>query len=64
MEDEMSLTSPCGLLRPLFADPELSARLHAILVSADAASVEITFNRYIHFFEGDIDDTLRQAVGA
>jgi hypothetical protein len=27
-------------------------------------SVEITHNRYIHFFEGDIDDTLRQAVGA
>jgi integrase len=27
-------------------------------------SVEITYNRYIHFFEGDIDDTLRQAVGA
>jgi integrase len=22
------------------------------------ASVEITYNRYIHFFEGDIDDTL------
>lgn len=28
------------------------------------ASVEIPCNRYIHFFEGDIDDTLRQAVGA
>ncbi len=28
------------------------------------ASVEITYNRYIHFFEGNIDDTLRQAVGA
>jgi TP901 family phage tail tape measure protein len=28
------------------------------------ASVEITYNRYIHFFEGDIDDTLRQVVGA
>ena len=28
------------------------------------ASVEITCNRYIHFFEGEIDDTLRQAVGA
>jgi site-specific recombinase XerD len=28
------------------------------------ASVEITYNRYIHFFEGDIEDTLRQAVGA
>jgi site-specific recombinase XerD len=27
-------------------------------------SVEITYNRYIHFFEGDIDDTLRQAVWA
>ena len=27
------------------------------------ASVEIPYNRYIHFFEGDIDDTLRQAVG-
>ena len=27
------------------------------------ASVEITYNRYIHFFEGDIDDTLRQAIG-
>lgn len=27
------------------------------------ASVEITYNRYIHFFAGDIDDTLRQAVG-
>lgn len=24
----------------------------------------LTYNRYIHFFEGDIDDTLRQAVGA
>ena len=28
------------------------------------ASVEITYNRYIHFFEGEIDDTLRHAVGA
>jgi len=28
------------------------------------ASVEITYNRYIHFFEMEIDDTLRQAVGA
>ena len=28
------------------------------------ASMEITYNRYIHFFEGEIDDTLRQAVGA
>ena len=28
------------------------------------ASVEITFHRYIYYFEGDIDDTLRQAVGA
>jgi integrase len=28
------------------------------------ASVEITYNRYVHFFEGEIDDTLRQAVGA
>ncbi len=28
------------------------------------ANVEITYNRYIHFFEGDIDDTLRHAVGA
>jgi hypothetical protein len=28
------------------------------------ASVEITYNRYIHFFEGKIGDTLRQAVGA
>ncbi len=28
------------------------------------ASVEITYNRYIHFFEGEIDNTLRQAVGA
>ena len=28
------------------------------------ASVEITYNRYIHLFEGEIDDTLRQAVGA
>ena len=27
------------------------------------ASVEITYNRYIHFFEGDTDDTLRQADG-
>ena len=27
------------------------------------ASVEITYNRYIHFFDGDIDDILRQAVG-
>jgi hypothetical protein len=27
------------------------------------ASVEIPYNRYMHFFEGDIDDTLRQAVG-
>lgn len=27
------------------------------------ASVKITYNRYIHFFKGDIDDTLRQAVG-
>lgn len=26
------------------------------------ASVEITYNWYIHFFEGEIDDTLRQAV--
>jgi hypothetical protein len=28
------------------------------------ACVEITYSRYINFFEGDIDDTLRQAVGA
>lgn len=28
------------------------------------ASVEIACNRYIHFFGGDIGDTLRQAVGA
>ena len=27
------------------------------------ASVEITHNWYIHFFEADIDDTLRQGVG-
>lgn len=27
------------------------------------ASLEITCNRYIHFFEGDIDVTLRQTVG-
>ena len=27
------------------------------------ASVEITYNRYIHLFEGDIDDTLRRSVG-
>ncbi len=27
------------------------------------ASVEITYNRYIHFFEEEIEDTLRQAVG-
>ena len=27
------------------------------------ASVEITYNRYIHLFEGEINDTLRQAVG-
>ena len=28
------------------------------------ASVEKPYNRYIHFFKGEIDDTLRQAVGA
>jgi integrase len=28
------------------------------------ASVEITYNRYVHFFKSDIDDTLRQAVGS
>lgn len=28
------------------------------------ASVEITYNRYIDFFEEDISDTLRRAVGA
>ena len=28
------------------------------------ASVEKPCIRYIHFFEGRIDDTLRQAVGA
>jgi len=27
------------------------------------ASVEITYNRYIGFFEGEIDDMLRKAVG-
>jgi hypothetical protein len=27
------------------------------------STAEITYNRYIHFFEGDIDDTLQQAVG-
>ena len=26
------------------------------------ANVEITYNRYIHFCEGEIDDALRQAV--
>lgn len=28
------------------------------------AGAEITHNRYIHFFEGDVEDTLGQAVGA
>ena len=28
------------------------------------ASTQITYDRYVHFFEGEIDDTLRQAVGA
>jgi site-specific recombinase XerD len=28
------------------------------------ASVGITYKRYIHLFEGEIDDTLRHAVGA
>ena len=28
------------------------------------ASTQITYDRYVHLFEGDIDDTLRQAVGA
>ena len=27
------------------------------------ASTQITYDRYVHLFEGDIDDTLRQAVG-
>ena len=27
------------------------------------ASTQITYDRYVHFFEGEIDDTLRQAVG-
>ena len=28
------------------------------------ASTQITYDRYVHLFEGDIDDTLQQAVGA
>lgn len=28
------------------------------------SSTQITIDRYVHLFEGDIDDTLRQAVGA
>ena len=28
------------------------------------ASTQITYDRYVHLFEGDLDDTLRQAVGA
>jgi len=28
------------------------------------SSTQITYDRYVHLFEGDIDDTLRQAVGA
>ena len=27
------------------------------------ASTQITYDRYVHLFEGDIDDTFRQAVG-
>ena len=27
------------------------------------ASTQITYDRYVHLFEGDLDDTLRQAVG-
>lgn len=30
----------------------------------DHASTQITYDRYVHIFEGEIDDTLRQAVGA
>ena len=28
------------------------------------ASTQIPYDRYVHFFEGDIDNTLRQAVRA
>ena len=28
------------------------------------SSTQVTIDRYVHLFEGDIDDTLRQAVGA
>lgn len=28
------------------------------------SSPQITYDRYVHLFEGDIDDTPRQAVGA
>ena len=28
------------------------------------SSTQITIDRYVHLFEGDLDDTLRQAVGA
>lgn len=27
------------------------------------ASTQTTYDRYVHLFDGDIDDTLRQAVG-
>ena len=34
------------------------------MISAIDASKEYPIDRYVHLFEGDLDDTLRQAVGA
>ena len=74
--DSFSLLYPCeaagvehrGLhaLRHSFAS-NLYARSVEIKVISKLlghASTQITYDRYVHLFEGDIDDTLRQAVGA
>ena len=52
-------------LRHSFASSLYAQGVEVKIISKllDHASVEITYNRYIHFFEGEIDDTLRQAVG-
>jgi hypothetical protein len=48
---------PCGIVKAPKRNAELQCK-------GERFNVEIPRNRHIHFFQGDIDDTLRQAVGA
>ena len=65
---EAARVEQCGIhaLRHSFASNLYARGVEVKIISKllGHASVEITYNRYIHFFESEIDDTLRQAVGA